>query len=160
MSKGKSRPKRRGEDKSRSASRLAVVQVLYQMELANLDSETALREFIEHRLGHEIDGEQYAEADKKYFADLVRGVVERQDEIDRMLAQSLREWSYDRIDATMRAIMRAAAFEIIARPDIPGRAIVHEYLVVATAFYGEGDEIALLSAILNRIARERRPNEQ
>jgi N utilization substance protein B len=155
-----SKRKRRGADKSRSASRLAVVQALYQMELANLDSETALREFIEHRLGHEIDGDQYAEADKKFFADLVRGVVERQQEIDQTLAQSIREWAYDRIDATMRAIMRAAAFEIIARPEIPGRAIVHEYLVVATAFYDEGDETVLLSAILNRLVRERRPDEQ
>jgi N utilization substance protein B len=60
----------------------------------------------------------------------------------------------------MRAIMRAAAFEIIARPEIPGRAIVHEYLVVATAFYDEGDETVLLSAILNRLVRERRPDEQ
>jgi N utilization substance protein B len=154
------RPKRRGEDKSRSASRLAVVQALYQMELANQDSEAALEEFIEHRLGHEIEGEQYAEADRKYFANLVRGVVERQAEIDRALAQALKEWSYDRIDATMRAIMRAATFEIIARPEVRVRIIVHEYLTVATAFFDEGEEMALLSGVLNRLARERRPDEK
>jgi N utilization substance protein B len=152
--------KRRGEDKSRSASRLAVVQALYQMELANQESEVALNEFIEHRLGQEIEGEQYAEPDKKYFAELVRGVVEHQQEIDRALVRALKEWSYDRIDATMRAIMRAAAFEIIARPETRGRIIVNEYLTVAAAFYDQGDENALLSAVLNRLVRERRPDEQ
>ena len=158
MSKNR-RTKRRSEDKSRSASRLAVVQALYQMELANQDSEAALNEFIEHRLGQELDGDQFAEADKKYFAELVRGVVERQQDVDRALARSLKEWSYDRIDATMRAIMRAAAFELIARPEVPSRVILHEYLNIATAFFDEGEEIALLSGVLNRMARERRPDE-
>lgn len=158
MSKNR-RTKRRSEDKSRSASRLAVVQALYQMELANQDSEAALNEFIDHRLGQKLDGDQFAEADKKYFAELVRGVVERQQDVDRALAHSLKEWSYDRIDATMRAIMRAAAFELIARPVVPSRVILHEYLNIATAFFDEGEEIALLSGVLNRMARERRPDE-
>jgi N utilization substance protein B len=154
------RPKRRSDSRSRSVSRLAVVQALYQMELAGQDSESALEEFIEHRLGREIDGEQYAEADEKYFAELVRGVVEQQDEIDRTLAHYMaKDWPFDRIDPTLRAIMRAAAFEIIARPSVPARVIVHEYLNVATAFFEEGEENAFLSGVLNRMARERRPEE-
>jgi len=154
------RSKRRTTGRSRSASRLAVVQALYQMELADQDSETALREFIDHRLGREIDGEQYAEADEKYFAGLVRGVVERQDDIDRTLARYLtKEWPFDRIDPTMRAILRAGTLELISRPDVPARVIVHEYLNVATAFFDEGDEIAFLAGVLNRMARERRPGE-
>jgi transcription antitermination protein NusB len=153
------RPKRRSEGRSRSASRLAVVQVLYQMELTNQDSETALREFIDHRLGREIDGDQYPEADEKYFAELVRGVVEQQQEIDRALAHYLNEWAFDRIDATMRAVLRAAAFELIARPGVPARVIVHEYLNVATAFFDEGEEIAFMSGVINRMSRECRPAE-
>jgi N utilization substance protein B len=154
------RSKRRSTGRSRSASRLAVVQALYQMELADQDSETALREFIDHRLGREIDGEQYAEADEKYFAGLVRGVVERQDEIDRTLASYLtKEWPFDRIDPTMRAILRAGALELISRPEVPARVIVHEYLNVASAFFDEGDETAFLAGVLNRLARERRPGE-
>jgi N utilization substance protein B len=160
MSAGEPRSKRRSTGRSRSASRLAVVQALYQMELADQDSETALREFIDHRLGREIDGKQYAEADEKYFAELVRGVVEWQDEIDGSLARYLtKEWPYDRIDPTMRAILRAGALELISRPDVPARVVVHEYLNVATAFFDEGEEIAFLAGVLNRMARERRPGE-
>ena len=152
--------KRRSEDKSRSASRLAVVQALYQMELSGQDSETALNEFIEHRLGREIEGEQYMEADKKYFADLVRGVVGEQEGVDRAIAQSVAKgWPFDRIDPTMRAILRAATYEIISLPAVPLRIIVNEYMHIATAFFDEGEEIAFLSGVLNRLARERRPQE-
>ena len=59
----------------------------------------------------------------------------------------------------MRAVLRAAAFELIARPAVPGRVIVHEYLNVATAFFEEGEEIAFMSGVINRMARERRPEE-
>jgi len=151
------RSKRRTQDKSRSASRLAVVQALYQMELSGQDSETALNEFIEHRLGREIDGTQYVEADKKYFAGIIRGVVERQDEIDRTIAVHLvKEWSFDRIDPTMRAILRAAVFEMIAFLAVPMPVIVHEYMHVATAFFGKGDETAFLGGVLARMSRELR----
>ncbi len=154
------RSKRRSTGRSRSASRLAVVQALYQMELSDQDCETALREFIAHRLGREIEGEQYAEADEKYFAEIVRGVVARQDEIDRALASYLvKDWPFDRIDPTMRATMRAAAFELIARPLVPARVVVHEYMNVAAAFFEEGEETRFLGGLLNRMARELRPAE-
>jgi N utilization substance protein B len=161
MSKKKFRhSKRRSEDKSRSASRLAVVQALYQMELSGQDSETALNEFIEHRLGAEIEGEQYMEADKKYFAGLVRGVVEQQHDIDRSIARSVpKEWPFDRIDPTMRAILRAATYELMAQPAVPTRIIVNEYMHIGTAFFEEGEENAFLAGVLNRLARDQRPQE-
>lgn len=152
--------KRRTQGRSRSASRLAVVQALYQMELSGQDCETALREFIAHRLGQEIEGDQYPEADEKYFADIVRGVVARQDEIDRALAGYLvKEWPFDRIDPTMRAIMRAAAYEMVALPGVPARVVVHEYMNVTLAFFENGEETAFLGGVLNRMARELRPAE-
>lgn len=150
--------KRRSEDKSRSASRLAVVQALYQMELANQDSESALNEFIDHRLGQEIEGEQYMEADKKYFAGLVRGVVEQQHDIDRAIARSVpKDWPFDRIDPIMRAILRSAAYELMEQPDVPTRIVVNEYMHIATAFFEDGEENVFIGGVLNRLARDQRP---
>lgn len=159
MSKDKNhRPKRRSENKSRGASRLAAVQALYQMELAGQGIDAALNEFIEHRLGREIEGEQYMEADKKYFASLVRGVVEKQDEVDRMIARSVaKDWPFDRIDTTMRAILRAAAFELTWQTTVNERIIVNEYMHIATAFFDEGEESTFLAGVLNRLARDQRP---
>ena len=157
----KSRPRRRSEGRSRSASRLAVVQALYQMELSGQDSESAIAEFIEHRMGQELEGEQYPEADHKYFAGILRGVIERQDEIDQALARATgKSWSYDRIDTTMRAILRACAFEFLGSNDVPIRVIVDEYMNVAGAFYEDkGEEMTFLGGVLYRVAREFRPDD-
>jgi N utilization substance protein B len=160
MSKNKKpyRPKRRSEDKSRGASRLAAVQALYQMELAGQGVDAALNEFIDHRLGQEIEGDQYMEADKKYFASLVRGVVEQQSDVDRAIARSVaKDWPFDRIDPTMRAILRSAAYELMSQPGVPTRIIVNEYMHIATAFFAEGEENAFLAGVLNRLARDQRP---
>lgn len=131
------------------------------MEMSGQDSESALAEFIEHRMGQELEGEQYAQADHKYFAEILRGVVGRQSEIDNALAQATGKiWPFDRIDTTMRAILRASSFELIANAEVPVKVIVHEYLNIATAFFEEkSDEIGFLSGVLFHIAREHRPEE-
>ena len=155
------RPQRRSGGRSRSASRLAVVQALYQMELSGQDSESAISEFIEHRMGQEIEGQQYPEADHKYFAGILRGVITRQDEIDQALARATgKSWSYDRIDTIMRAILRASAYEFLGNGTVPIRVIVDEYLKVAGAFYEDSsDEMTFLGGVLYRIAREFRPDD-
>lgn len=162
MSKDKGKPqrsKRRSQGNSRSASRMAAVQALYQMELSNQGVEAALYEFIEHRLGKEIEGEQYAEADQKYFSQLVRGVVERQEEIDRELSRTLpKEWPFDRIDPTMRAILRCATFEMLAQPGVGVRVIVTEYMTIAEAFF-VGQETGFLGGVFHRLTRAHRPEE-
>jgi N utilization substance protein B len=157
----KPRSRRRIDGRSRSVSRLAVVQALYQMELAGQDSESAIAEFVEHRIGQSIDGESFAEADLKYFGSIVRGVVARQDEIDRALAAATgKSWSYDRIDAIMRAIFRACTYELLANSTIPAKVAVSEYLNVAAAFFEEnGSELPFIGGVLHRIARDLRPAE-
>jgi N utilization substance protein B len=157
----KARPARRSDGRSRSVSRLAVVQALYQMELSDQDSESAIAEFIEYRMGQEVDGEKLAEADKKYFAGIVRGVVDNQEEIDRALAAATgKSWSYDRIDAIMRAVFRACTCELMIQPQVPFRVVLTEYTNVATAFFEEkGPEIPFISGVLHRIARELRASE-
>jgi len=157
----KTRPKRRSDGRSRSVSRLTVVQALYQMELSGQDSESAIAEFLEHRIGKVIDEMELAEADHKYFAGILRGVVERQDEIDRALARATgKTWSYDRIDAMMRAIFRAGSFELISSVNVPVKVVLAEYLNVASAFFEDkSDELTFISGVLHRIARDVRPAE-
>ncbi len=157
----KPRPKRRSDGRSRSVSRLAVVQALYQMEIGGQDSESAITEFVEHRIGEVIDDVHLAEADHKYFAGILRGVVERQDEIDRALAKATgKAWSYDRIDAMMRAIFRAGTYELLANASLPVKVVLSEYLNVASAFFEDkSDELSFISGVLHRIARDARPTE-
>lgn len=146
----------------RSRARLAAAQALYQMELAGEGAEDVVEEFRSHRMGFDKDaaqGETLAEADETLFGDIVQGVVARQVEIDKALAGALVSgWSLDRLDSTLRALLRAATYELVARADVPGRVVLDEYVRVADAFFS-GDEVSFANGVLNTLARRVRPAE-
>lgn len=145
---------------TRSAARLAAVQALYQMEISGTDWETVRREFEDHRLGAEIEGNQYHEADVELFRDILKGVVTRQSAIDHLTDRALvAKWPLGRIDATLRAVFRAAGHELSSRPDIPPKVSIGEYVDVAKAFFGDGKETKFVNAVLDHMAREVRPEE-
>lgn len=137
----------------RGAARLAAVQALYQMDVGRQSLEDTLAQFSAHHLGREIEGEQYLPADADFFRQIVTGVIRSQLDIDPMLDNALqRGWPVARIDATLRAILRAATFELLRRPDIPGSVVIAEYVDIAKAFY-EDDAPALVNGVLDAIAK-------
>lgn len=147
---------------ARSVARLAAVQALYQMETAGAGVEAVIREFSDHRFGRAatggdvVEGPMLADADEAFFADVVRGVVEGQVELDRAVTRRLAKgWRLDRLDATARAILRAAAFELVRRPDVPTEIILDEYVDIAKAFF-EGPEPGFINAALDGLARDER----
>ncbi len=141
---------------ARSAARLAAVQALYQREMSGAAVPLLLTEFHRHRLGAEIEGAQFRDADVDFFNDVVRGVDARLGEVDRLVAEHLAEgWSLDRLDRPMRQIVRAGTYELVARPDIPTAAIINEYVDVAHAFYEER-EAKFVNGLLDAIARRTR----
>lgn len=158
---GKAKLRRRAEEKrrARSAARLAAVQALYQMELTGAGVDSVIEEFRHHRLGGELDGAKAAEADAPFFADLVRGVVERQIAIDKQVNAMLAEgWRLARLDSILRALLRAATFELMARTDVPARVAIDEYVDLAQAFF-DGSETGFVNGALDRIAHALRPDE-
>jgi transcription antitermination protein NusB len=139
---------------ARSAARLAAVQALYQFEMEATPMASLLDEFHMHRLGAEIEDEQYLEADVAFFDDVVRGVAARRDEIDGRLADRLAQgWSIARLDRTMLQILRAGAYELLARPDISVSIVINEYLDVAHAFFDDR-EAKFVNGLLDAIARD------
>ncbi len=143
----------------RSQARLAAVQALYQMDLAETDLAAVIEEFKAHRLGSDVEGGTAGEADPEHFAGLLKGVVKRQREIDPMVDEQLAKgWRLTRIDSTLRAILRAAAFELIELGDVPARVVISEYVEVAHAFF-EGDEPKVVNGVLDALARKLRPGE-
>ncbi|MBY8977725.1 transcription antitermination factor NusB [Rhodobacteraceae bacterium NNCM2] len=144
---------------ARSAARLAAVQALYQMELTGADWREVRKEFENHRLGAEIEGAQYRDADLNLFRDLLAGVMAEQAAIDQMTARALVDrWPLGRVDPTMRAIFRAAGHELTARPDIPPKVTIGEYVDVTKAFFSQGKESQFVNAVLDHMAREARPD--
>jgi transcription antitermination protein NusB len=139
---------------SRSAARLAAVQALYQQEMEARPVAALLHEFHQHRLGATIDGDQYAEAEVDFFDDLVTGAEARRDELDALIAGRLAPgWSLARLDKPMKAILRAGAYELVARAEIPVATVIGEYLDVAKAFY-DARETGFVNGLLDALARE------
>jgi N utilization substance protein B len=143
--------------KSRSAARLAAVQALYQQEMEGTPTARLLHEFHEHRLGATIEDETYHDAEIDFFDDIVTGANARRDEIDSLISNRLAEgWSLERLDRPMRAILRAGAYELIARADVPVASVISEYVDVAHAFFDKR-ESGFVNGLLDAIAREARP---
>jgi len=133
------------------------VQALYQMDLAETDLAAIIEEFKEHRLGKEAGNRTGTEADAEHFADVLRGVVRRQRDIDPIIDRQLAEgWRLTRIDSIVRAILRAAVFELMELDDVPTRVAISEYIDVAHAFF-EGDEPRVVNGVLDALARQLRP---
>jgi N utilization substance protein B len=166
-----SAPWRSKEAHARGAARLAAVQALYQMDLAQTDLNEVIAQFEAHRFAApaergEAGGERgepedcrLADVDIAFFGALLKGVVRWQREIDPLLDQQLAQgWRLTRIDSILRAILRGGAFELIERTDIPARVIISEYVEVARAFF-EVDEPKVVNGVLDKLARKLRPGE-
>ena len=148
-----------GSHNARHAARLAAVQAIYQMELTGIDAEDVAHEFIEHRFGAPVDGNVGIEPDADFFGAVVRGVPHHQVEIDRAIAKCLAaDWRLERVDSILRAILRAAAFELIGRPDVPARVVIDEYVEIAHAFFS-ADEPNFVNAALDKMAHRKRARE-
>jgi N utilization substance protein B len=116
-----------------------------------------VREFARYRLGQEIEGDQLAEADPAFFSDIVRGVAADQDRLDANITGALVEdWPLPRLDSVLRAILRAGAWELVNRSDVPARVSISEYTSLAHAFF-TGKEPALANGVLDRLGRSLRP---
>lgn len=145
----------------RGAARLAAVQALYQMDVGRVSLEETLSQFSAIHAGREIEGEEYLPADADFFRQIVSGVIKHQLELDPAVDTALADkWPMGRIDATLRAILRAAVFELLRRKDIPSRVVITEYVDVAKAFYDE-DATKMVNGVLDQVAKTAgRDNEQ
>ncbi len=143
----------------RGAARLAAVQALYQMEIGGGALADVVTEFEMFRLGQEIDGDEYREADSVFFRDIVAGVVAEQRVIDPAIHQALVEdWPLKRVDVTLREILRAGLWELMKRRDVPAKVVINEYVDVAKAFFVE-DEPGIVNGVLDKLARAHRADE-
>jgi N utilization substance protein B len=143
----------------RGAARLAAVQALYQMDIAGTGLNEILTEYEGHWLGREVEGEKYLPAEAAFFRDVVGGVVREQRRLDPLIDAALaRGWPLKRIEAVLRAVLRAGAYELDQRRDVPARVVVSEYVDVANAFV-DREETGMVNAVLDQLARQMRDPE-
>lgn len=144
--------------KRRRAARLAAVQALYDMELTDHSVNAMISDFAQRGATAELEGQEIA-ADSALFTDIVRGVCDRRDDLDNMINQAM---SGDReignMEVLMRCILRAGAYELVARADIDPPLTISEYLTVVTSFFG-GGEGGFVNGVLDRLAKTLRTEE-
>jgi N utilization substance protein B len=152
-------PKDERKANRRGAARLAAVQALYQMDIAGTGVTDILAQFERHWLGGEVEGSQYLPAEAAFFRDIVNGVVAEQRTLDPLIDKALSDgWPLKRIEALMRAVLRAGAYELGHRRDVPARVVVSEYVDVANAFV-DREETGMVNAVLDALARKLRTGE-
>lgn len=143
---------RKPKAKSRSTARLGAVQALYQMELSGSDLSDILAQYGATGAMDE-DGTAIEQADFKHLEDVLRGVLANQKAIDQVISGALVSgWTMERLDATLRAILRAGVYELLHKPDIPYKVAISEYVDVAHAFF-EGDEPRVVNGVLDTIGK-------
>src|ERR1700691_6196761 len=153
------RPATARKANKRGAARLAAVQALYQMDLAGTGINDIMAEFESHWLGGEVEGVQYRAAEAAYFRDIVGGVVREQTRLDPQIDAALaRGWPLKRIEAILRAVLRAGTYELACRSDVPARVVNAEYVDVAAAFVDE-EETGMVNAVLDQLAHQLRAAE-
>jgi len=143
----------------RSVARLRAVQALYQMEMSGSSATTTIADFQSQRMPRETDAAEAAALDAEFFGDLVAGVARHLPGIDAALARALSaRWNLVRIEHLVRACLRAGTYELMARPDVPARVVITEYVDVAHAFFA-GAEPGFINGVLDRVGRELRAPE-
>jgi transcription antitermination protein NusB len=145
---------------ARSAARLGAVQALYQLDIGGADVGETLAQFSSRVTGDNFENGETGQADFKHLREVVEGAVREQVLLDPSIDKVLdKDWPLHRLDATVRAIIRCAAFEIYFKDNVPARVAINEYVDVASAFFEDGDEPRFVNGALNTLARQRRPQE-
>ena len=158
----------------RSAARLAAVQALYEMDMTDASADPVLEEFLARRWsvavaqGAAADDaaaeaqpaeRPLAEPDEAWLRDVVQGASRRKDELDRLIGDALAGGrTIERLEMLVKAVLRAGAYELVARPDVPPRVVISEYVDVAHAFFA-GSEPAFINGVLDGVARKARPHD-
>jgi len=143
----------------RTAARISAVQGLYQMDMAGTDISAVIQQIGTVRFDDQDGPGEEIRTDRQFFADVLRGVVRRQRDIDPLIDHQLATgWRLVRVDSILRAILRAGVFELMERHDVPVKVVISEYINVAHAFFSD-DEPKVVNGVLDRLARQLRAGE-
>ena len=138
-----------------SVARLAVVQALYQMEASGIGIEAVIREFKDHRLDGDIEGERTHRANSKLVETIARQAIDGQLAVDQFLTGKLSaNWRLSRLDSTVRAILRAGVSEMMSRQDVPTGVIIDEYIEIAKSFFDDGEEPGFINGVLDAAVKD------
>lgn len=145
----------------RRAARFAAVQALYQIDLNKQSAAQVIAEFAGYRLNEVLasydDDLRSPKVDIDWFRLIVDGVAAADGQLDEQLQKCLGTgWTLERCGYLLRATLRAGAFELAERSDVPGKVVINEYIEIAHMFFS-GEEPGFVNAVLDRLLPLLRP---
>ena len=132
----------------RRQAREWAVQFLFQTEFNPDDLNNALADFWSD------DDRNPSIRDQTYVNEVVRGVIEKQREIDRTISKYTDNWDVERLGVLDRIVLRVATYEMLFRGDIPPIVSINEAVEIAKAYSGK-DSGRFVNGVLGRIAQHR-----
>ncbi|MUV39679.1 N utilization substance protein B like protein [Lentibacillus sp. JNUCC-1] len=123
---------------NRHTARETAFQVIFQMDMNDIDPITAIQQFLETT---DID---------TFLQTLVEGVVSHKVNIDETISSHLEKWTIDRIARVEKTILRIAVYEILFIEDIPESVSVNEAVELAKTF-GDEDSSKFVNGVLSKI---------
>jgi N utilization substance protein B len=138
---------------------MAAVQAIFQWQEGEHAPAEIIDQFLKVRRSEGGEGGMRRDADQPLFKDVVLGTVAHKVELEQMLTGALaQDWTWERVDRLVRAILLAGAYELIHRKDVPPKVAISEYVEIANAFYDQGEQ-NFVNSVLDRVARQSRSPE-
>ena len=149
------------DPRARRRARRALMQALYAWQMTDASFVELRRQFapceITDATPRAIVGKELRGADLEYFLECLRGVIQAAAELDPLFAPHLGR-TVDQLDPVERAILRAGAFELRDRLDVPAPVVINEWVEIAKGF-GATESFRYVNGVLDRVARELRAAE-
>ncbi len=131
----------------RRRAREYALQILFQLDVTNSTFNSDILEDFWKNIKEEDE-------DVREFAnDIVVGTRENIDIIDNVINRTAEHWAINRIAIVDRNILRAAAYELLYRSDIPPSVVINEAIEISKK-YSTGDSASFINGILDKIAKK------
>ncbi|MEN3202692.1 MAG: transcription antitermination factor NusB [Atribacterota bacterium] len=128
----------------RRKARELALRVLFEKDLR--------RKRVEDILSHVPLPSSWDGDTRDFFFTLVRGVEEREQEIDRLITEVAEGWPLQRMATIDRNILRIATYEILFLPEIPPSVSINEAVELGKK-YGTEESGKFINGVLGRMIR-------
>lgn len=129
----------------RRLARECAFKILFMVDIGDNNLEGAL--------SYVLEDEGASDKEQSFCRELVNGVLENKDELDRKLSVYLVKWKFDRLAAAVRSILRLALYEMLYRSDVPEVVSINEAIEI-TKIYQDEESSRFVNGILDKVRKD------
>jgi N utilization substance protein B len=139
------------DPQARHRAREAALQMLYQCEVGRAGPDESIATF----WGSRDADDRLPDRFREFANRLVRGTLERREEIDRLLSAHAQNWRVDRMAVIDRIVLRVAVHEMLSESDTPSKVIINEAIELARSFSGD-EAVGFVNGVLDAVRKQLR----